>query len=135
MRRFVSLVNWHLTLLLEHSEQLAVSVASHLTFLSRQASQLGSFLLWRYARFCVWPPDVAGNWEWVGRGVPATDSLDGSESRSMMDEVAVTGVYGWNELVGSWWTAGSGDGMPMGCGGGAGADLGALALCFIRLPI
>lgn len=29
MRRFVSFVNWHLTLLLEHSEQLEVSVASH----------------------------------------------------------------------------------------------------------
>jgi hypothetical protein len=28
---FVSLVNWHLTLLLEHSEQLEVSVASHLS--------------------------------------------------------------------------------------------------------
>ncbi len=26
---FVSFVNWHLTFLLEHSEQLAVSVASH----------------------------------------------------------------------------------------------------------
>ena len=29
MRRFVSFVNWHLTFLLEHSEQLVVSVASH----------------------------------------------------------------------------------------------------------
>ena len=29
MRRLVSLVNWHLTFLLEHSEQEVVSVASH----------------------------------------------------------------------------------------------------------
>jgi hypothetical protein len=29
IRLFVSFVNWHLTFLLEHSEQLAVSVASH----------------------------------------------------------------------------------------------------------
>lgn len=29
IRRFVSLVNWHLTFRLEHSEQLDVSVASH----------------------------------------------------------------------------------------------------------
>ena len=29
MRLLVSFVNWHLTLLLEHSEQLVVSVASH----------------------------------------------------------------------------------------------------------
>ena len=29
MRRLVSLVNWHLTFRLEHSEQLEVSVASH----------------------------------------------------------------------------------------------------------
>ena len=29
MRRFVSLVNWHLTLRLEHSEQLVASVAAH----------------------------------------------------------------------------------------------------------
>lgn len=42
-------MNWHLTLLLEHSEQLEVSVASHLTLRSRQASQDGSFLRWRYA--------------------------------------------------------------------------------------
>jgi hypothetical protein len=62
--RLVSLVNWHFTLRLEHSEQLDVSVASHLqkvsnvifstawsqntlTLRSRQASQLGSFLLCR----------------------------------------------------------------------------------------
>lgn len=50
--RFVSFVNWHLTLRLEHSEQLVVSVASHLTFLSRQASQLGSLRRCRYALFC-----------------------------------------------------------------------------------
>lgn len=43
IRRLVSLVNWHLTLLLEHSEQLDISVASHFTFRSLQASQLGSF--------------------------------------------------------------------------------------------
>lgn len=60
--RFVSFVNWHLTLLLTHSEQLADSVASHchhgrfgsyhkpskeltFTFRSLQESQLGSFLL------------------------------------------------------------------------------------------
>lgn len=70
MRRFVSFVNWHLTLLLEHSVQLEVSVASHcrncqcqdyqtgpflntLTFRSRQASQLGSFRRCRYARLCA----------------------------------------------------------------------------------
>ncbi len=47
IRLLVSLVNWHFTFRLEHSEQLDVSVASHLTFLSRQASQLGSFLLCR----------------------------------------------------------------------------------------
>lgn len=29
MRLFVSFVNWHLTLRLEHSVQLVVSVASH----------------------------------------------------------------------------------------------------------
>lgn len=29
IRRLVSFVNWHLTFLLEHSEQLDVSVASH----------------------------------------------------------------------------------------------------------
>jgi hypothetical protein len=46
-------VNWHLTLRLEHSEQLDMSVASHLTFRSLQASQLGSLRLWRYARFCA----------------------------------------------------------------------------------
>jgi hypothetical protein len=53
IRRFVSLVNWHFTFRLEHSEQLVVSVASHFTFRSRQASQLGSFLLCRYALFCA----------------------------------------------------------------------------------
>ena len=58
--RFVSLVNWHLTFLLEHSEQLVVSVASHLTFLSRHASQLGSLRRWRYALFCPWLPGVPG---------------------------------------------------------------------------
>ena len=67
MRLFVSLVNWHLTLRLEHSEQLEVSVASHyaqsvrvlhaeyccqtLTLRSRHASQLGSFRRCLYARF------------------------------------------------------------------------------------
>lgn len=42
-------MNWHLTLLLEHSEQLDVSVASHLTLRSRQASQDGSLRRCLYA--------------------------------------------------------------------------------------
>jgi len=111
MRRLVSLVNWHFTLRLEHSEQLVVSVASHLTFLSRQASQLGSFLRCRYARFWPWPGTAGtavaaldrlallagacdGSWAWAARGVPATESLDGRDSRSMTvaDDVAVPGV-------------------------------------------
>jgi hypothetical protein len=92
MRRLVSLVNWHLTFLLEHSEQLVVSVASHLTFLSRHASQLGSFLRWRYARFWAWELLDPGSCAWDSRGVPSTDSPDGSESRSMIEDVAVTGV-------------------------------------------
>jgi hypothetical protein len=99
MRRFVSLVNWHLTPRLEHSEQLVVSVASHLTFLSRQASQLGSFLRCRYARFC-WALLLlleVGKLAWDARGVPATDSPDGRESRSMTDDVDVSGVYDWKE--------------------------------------
>lgn len=93
IRLLVSLVNWHLTFRLEHSEQLVVSVASHLTFLSRQASQLGSFLLWRYARFCAFED---GSWALDGPGVLETDSFEGSESRPMT-EPAVTGVYGWKE--------------------------------------
>ena len=92
MRRLVSLVNWHLTLRLEHSEQLVVSVASHFTFLSRHASQLGSFLRWRYARFWAWVLLEAGSWAWGARGVPATDSPGGSDSRSMTDDAAVTGA-------------------------------------------
>jgi hypothetical protein len=35
IRRLVSLVNWHFTLRLEHSEQLEVSVASHLHRLAK----------------------------------------------------------------------------------------------------
>jgi hypothetical protein len=98
MRRLVSLVNWHLTPRLEHSEQLVVSVASHLTFLSRHASQLGSFLRCRYARFWAWEWALLlllepGNWAWDVRGVPATDSLDARDSRSMAEGVDVTGVY------------------------------------------
>lgn len=49
-------MNWHLTLLLEHSEQLDVSVASHFTLRSRQASQDGSFLRCRYARLVADKP-------------------------------------------------------------------------------
>jgi hypothetical protein len=89
--RFVSLVNWHFTFRLEHSEQLVVSVASHFTFLSRQASQLGSFLRCRYALFCALVPILPdeGNTELDGPGV--VDSADGSESLSIMDP-AVMGV-------------------------------------------
>ena len=64
MRLLVSLVNWQVTPLLLHSVHDELSVASHcgmisnsglerraetptLTFRSRQASQLGSFLRWR----------------------------------------------------------------------------------------
>jgi hypothetical protein len=39
MRRLVSLVNWHLTLLLEHSVQLDVSVASHCYHISPRSSE------------------------------------------------------------------------------------------------
>lgn len=95
-----------------------VSVASHLTFLSRHASQLGSFLRCRYARF--WALLLLlepGKWAWDARGVPATDSPDGKDSRSMTDDVDVTGVYAWKELVGSWWSDGRGGGIPIGCGG------------------
>lgn len=38
MRRLVSFVNWHLTLLLEHSVQLDVSVASHCRHVSLKLS-------------------------------------------------------------------------------------------------
>lgn len=115
--RLVSFVNWHLTLRLEHSEQLVVSVASHLTFLSLHASQLGSFLLCLYALFCAC--EMGGSEAVEGPGVLATDSAEGSESRPMI-EPAVTGVYGVKAL---WLTGGKG-GMPMGCGGGAAVVLG-----------
>jgi len=81
IRLFVSLVNWHLTLRLEHSEQLEVSVASHcdgqysvaylrasvmqclqpltLTLRSLQASQEGSFRRCLYARFCAEMDDAS----------------------------------------------------------------------------
>lgn len=75
-----------------------VSVASHLTFLSRQASQLGSFLLWRYARFWACELDEGNWWPDEGPGVPDTESLDGRESRPpMVKGVAVAGVYEWND--------------------------------------
>lgn len=64
MRRFVSLVNWHLTPRLEHSEQLDVSVASHLTFRSLHASQLGSLRRCLYARF--WAARAEAAEAWVG---------------------------------------------------------------------
>lgn len=93
--RFVSLVNWHLTFRLEHSEQLDVSVASHLTFLSRHASQLGSFLLCLYARFCMavaGPDDPSAARD--GPGVFAPDSLEAKDSLPIMDPAAI-GAYGW----------------------------------------
>ena len=89
IRRFVSLVNWQRTLRLEHSVQLVVSVASHLgsqytsngarlihkltlTLRSRQASQLGSFLLCLYALFglCIIMAEI-----WAGEGVPLPPPL------------------------------------------------------------
>jgi hypothetical protein len=69
------------------------SLASHLTFLSRQASQLGSFLLCRYALLWFELDDDEGSCACDGPGVPAADSLDGIDSLPMVD-VAVTGVYG-----------------------------------------
>jgi hypothetical protein len=89
----VSLVNWHSTFRLEHSVQLLSLVASHLTFLSRQASQLGSFLLSRYTFLLVGGPALLeeGTCALAGPGVAAPESLDGSESRAMMDP-AVTGA-------------------------------------------
>ena len=72
-------MNWHLTFRLEHSEQLVVSVASHLTLRSRHASQLGSFLLCLYALFCacifaedICPPEAPG--------VPLDDPVEAIES-------------------------------------------------------
>lgn len=62
-----------------------------MTFLSRHASQLGSFLLCRYALFWAW--EMGGSDAVDGPGVLATESAEGSESRPII-EPAVTGVYG-----------------------------------------
>jgi hypothetical protein len=79
IRRLVSFVNWHFTFLLEHSEQLAVSVASHFTLRSLHASQLGSFLLCLYALFwaCIFAGDM---WLPGPPGVPLGESPEAIES-------------------------------------------------------
>lgn len=66
IRLFVSLVNWHLTFRLEHSEQELISVASHFTFLSLHASQDGSFRLCLYALFCACCVAVSWTVDWTG---------------------------------------------------------------------
>jgi hypothetical protein len=51
MRRLVSLVNWHLTLLLEHSVQLDVSVASHCRHISPRSLEPHALALETYLDF------------------------------------------------------------------------------------
>jgi hypothetical protein len=98
MRRFVSFVNWHLTFLLEHSEQLAVSVASHFTLRSLQASQLGSFLLCLYALFwaCMLADDM---WLPGAPGVPLGESLDAIESIPGSPGELLGAPYGWGKVL------------------------------------